>query len=139
MEFIRSLINNEGFKQKKEKKEMTTSGMILCLVFCILFILYLVYLFIFQIECIIYEGQKTDGSINWGSVVGTFFLFMCCGPCMFVYKLINRCTNGKEVSNVGKSNTNASAVSPPPPLQPPTVSQKNNSQISKSQRQVISQ
>lgn len=118
MEFIRSLINNEGFKQKKEKKEMTTSGMILCLVFCILFILYLVYLFIFQIECIIYEGQKTDGTIDWGSVVGTFFLFMCCGPCMFVYKLINRCTNGKEVSNVGRvntkstGNTNASAVPP---------------------------
>ena len=125
MEFIRSLINNEGFKQKKEKKEMTTSGMILCLVFCILFILYLVFLFIFQIECIIYEGQKTDGTIDWGSVVGTFFLFMCCGPCMFVYKLINRCTNGKEVSNVGKGNTNVSAP-PPPPLQPPTVSQKNN-------------
>ena len=128
MEFIRSLINNEGFKQKKEKKEMTTSGMILCLVFCILFILYLVYLFIFQIECIIYEGQKTDGSINWGSVVGTFFLFMCCGPCMFVYKLINRCTNGKEVSNVGRvntksrRNTNVSAVPP---------------QTNTSQRQVI--
>lgn len=128
MEFIRSLINNEGFKQKKEKKEMTTSGMILCLVFCIIFILYLVYLFIFQIECIIYEGQKTDGSINWGSVVGTFFLFMCCGPCMFVYKLINRCTNGKEVSNVGRvntksrRNTNVSAVPP---------------QTNTSQRQVI--
>lgn len=130
MEFIRSLINNEGFKQKKEKKEMTTSGMILCLVFCILFILYLVYLFIFQIECIIYEGQKTDGTIDWGSVVFTFFLFMCCGPCMFVYKLINRCTNGKEVSNVGRvntksrGNTNVSAVPP---------------QTNTSQRQVISQ
>ena len=90
-------------------------------------------------ECIIYKGQNVDGTINWGSVIPTVLLFMFCGPCMFVYRLINRCTNGKEVSNVGKSNTNASAVSPPPPLQSPTVSQKNNSQISKSQRQVISQ
>jgi hypothetical protein len=98
-------MNNEGFKQKKEKKEMTTSGIILGLVFCVLFILYLVYVFKFQIECIIYEGQNGDGSIKWGSVVGTFFLFLCCGPCMFVYRLINRCTNGKQVSNVGRVNT----------------------------------
>lgn len=140
MEFIRSLMNNEGFKQKKEKKEMTTSGIILGLVFCVLFILYLVYVFKFQIECIIYDGQKTDGTIDWGSVVGTFFLFLCCGPCMFVYRLINRCNNDKKVSNVGKVNTktsgstNVSARPPPPP--PSTVSQKNNSQMSKSQRQV---
>ena len=147
MEFIRSLMNNEGFKQKKEKKEMTTSGIILGLVFCVLFILYLVYVFKFQIECIIYDGQKTDGTIDWGSVVGTFFLFLCCGPCMFVYRLINRCNNDKK-SNVGKvntktrGNTNVSARPPLPtttttsPLQSSTVSQKNNSQMSKSQRQV---
>lgn len=107
MEVIRKIMNREYFKEKDEKKKMSTTNKVLSVIFCLLFVLYLVYLFIFQMECIIYEGQNGDGTINWGSVVATVLLFMFCGPCMFVYRLINRCTNGKEVSNVRRGNNNA--------------------------------
>ena len=107
MEVIRKIMNREYFKEKDEKKKMSTTNKVLSVIFCLLFVLYLVYLFIFQMECIIYKGQNVDGTINWGSVIPTVLLFMFCGPCMFVYRLINRCTNGKEVSNVRRSRNNA--------------------------------
>ena len=108
MEVVRKIMNREYFKEKDEKKKMSTTNKVLSVIFCLLFVLYLVYLFIFQMECIIYEGQNGDGTINWGSVIPTVLLFMFCGPCMFVYRLINRCTNGKEVSNVGRGRNNTS-------------------------------
>lgn len=126
MEVIRKIMNREYFKEKDEKKKMSTTNKVLAVIFCLLFILYLVYLFIFQMECIIYEGQNGDGTINWGSVVGTFFLFLCCGPCMFVYRLINRCTNGKEVSNVRRVNNNARGSN--------TVRGNNNARVNNNAR-----
>ena len=84
----------------EQKKKMSNMGVVLALVFCCFSILYLVYMFIFQMECIIYNGQKSDGKINWGTVVSTVLLFMFCGPCMFLYRLFNRCTNKDMRNNV---------------------------------------
>ena len=93
----------EGFE---EKKKNSTLAVILSLVFCVFSILYLVYMFIFQMECIIYNGKKPNGKIDWfGTVVPTVLLFMCCGPCMFLYRLFNRCTDNSMSSNVRRNNT----------------------------------
>ena len=93
----------EGFKDKKKN---STLAVILSLVFCVFSILYLVYMFIFQMECIIYNGKKSSGKIDWfGTVVPTVLLFMCCGPCMFLYRLFNRCTDNSMSSNVRRNNT----------------------------------
>lgn len=93
----------EGFE---EKKKNSTLALILSLVFCVFSILYLVYMFIFQMECIIYNGKKPNGKIDWfGTVVPTVLLFMFCGPCMFLYRLFNRCTDNSMSSNVRRNNT----------------------------------
>ena len=92
----------EGFKKKKNK---STLAVILSLVFCVFSILYSVYIFIFKMECIIYNGKNPSGKIDWfGTVVPTVLLFMCCGPCMFLYRLFNRCTN-KDMRNNVRNNT----------------------------------
>ena len=92
----------EGFE---EKKKNSTLALILSLVFCVFSILYFIYMFIFQMECIIYNGQKPNGKIDWfGTVVPTVLLFMFCGPCMFLYRLFNRCTNNSMGNNVRRNN-----------------------------------
>ena len=76
------------------------------LLFCVFTFIYIVYLFIFQMECIIYNGKKPNGKIDWfGSVIPTFLLFTICGPCMFIYRLIFRCTNKSRNNNVRINNT----------------------------------
>ena len=96
----------EGFKKKKNKLTY-----IILLLYVVLFlvglflVVYSVYIFIFQMECIIYNGKKPSGKIDWfGTVVPTVLLFMCCGPCMFLYRLFNRCTN-KDMRNNVRNNT----------------------------------
>lgn len=94
---------NENFKDKKKN---STLSVILSLVFCVFSILCLVYMFIFQMECIIYNGKKPNGKIDWfGTVIPTFLLFMCCSPCMFIYRLIFRCTDNSRSNNVRRNNT----------------------------------
>ena len=95
----------EGFAQKQGGVVGAIALILSCLM-CIFSILYFIYMFIFQMECIIYNGQKPNGKIDWfGTVVPTIFLFMFCGPCMFLYRLFNRCTNNSMGNNVRRNNT----------------------------------
>lgn len=90
--------NNEEFKEKKKQEKMSTTKMVLSIIFCLLAIVYMVYLFIFQIECIIHDGSD-NGKIKWGTVILTVLLFMFCGPCMFLYRLIKRCKPANATNN----------------------------------------
>ena len=101
--------DNEEFKQKKPEK-MSTTKMVLSIIFCLLSLVYMVYLFIFQIECIIHDGSD-NGKIKWGTVVLTVLLFMCCGPCMFLYRLIKRCKPA-NASNNSKPNARQNVAVP---------------------------
>lgn len=102
--------NNEEFKEKKKQEKMSTTNMILSIIFCLLAIVYMVYLFIFQIECIIHDGSD-NGKIKWGTVILTVLLFMCCGPCMFLYRLIKRCKPA-NASNNSRSNIRQNVAVP---------------------------
>ncbi len=93
---------NENFEQKKNPILL----ILIPLLFCVFSVIYTVYLFIFQMECIIYNGKKPNGKIDWfGTVIPTFLLFMICGPCMFIYRLIFRCTDKSRSNNVRRNNT----------------------------------
>ena len=49
-------------------------------------------------ECIIFEGTRHNGTINWvGAVLPTMLLFILCGPCMFLYRFFNRCKNKNTI------------------------------------------
>ena len=50
-------------------------------------------------ECIIYKGKKSNGKINWKETITTILLFAFCGPCMFVYRYLNRCSDRGQMSN----------------------------------------
>ena len=108
---IKKQMNNNAQETEESfaQKQSGTAGaivLILSCLMCIFSILYFIYMFIFQMECIIYNGQKPNGKIDWfGTVVPTIFLFMFCGPCMFLYRLFNRCTNNSMGNNVRRNNT----------------------------------
>lgn len=91
-------MKNKKEEQFKENNDTSTTAKIMSVVICILAVMYMIYLIKFQIECIIYEGTRPNGSINWvGAVIPTILLFMCCGPCMFVYRFFNRCKNKNNI------------------------------------------
>jgi len=93
-----------------KEKEKSPFFIILSLMFCVFSFLYLIYMFIFQMECIIYNGKKPNGKIDWiGTVLPTLLLFACCGPCMFLYRLFNRCTNN-SMNNVRRNNVRNNTV-----------------------------
>ena len=80
-------------------KKMGVGGSILSLFLCMSLLAYFVYSFIFKMECIIYKGKKSNGEINWKETITTILLFAFCGPCMFVYRYLNRCSDRGQMGN----------------------------------------
>lgn len=54
-----------------------------------------IFALIIHTECIVYNGENPDGSINWLYIIMQVILYTFCCPCFLIYYTINRCKSKK--------------------------------------------